>query len=246
MPALAIDTSTKICSVALGPGGKPPDEIAIDAGRTHLEVLLPAVEELLGRQGVTAAALELIVAGTGPGTFSGLRVGIATARALAQALEIPITGSSSLAALAAATAASTELTSLAVTAETPAILPVIDARRGQVFAQIYRTNGGGVEPGSEIFCLSPDELIAQVSKTAGATVAVGNGVLAYHDLFAASPLRLPLPASGLHRISAAWHLPGEPVRLKYSPADLLAVKPVYVRAPDADKTVLLRKREPWL
>ena len=83
MPALAIDTSTGICSVALGLPGKPPHEIAIDAGRTHLEVLLPAVEELLGRQGVTAAALELIVAGTGPGTFSGLRVGIATARALA-------------------------------------------------------------------------------------------------------------------------------------------------------------------
>lgn len=241
MPALAVDTATEVCSIALALPGERPDETGIDAGRTHLEVLLPAIDELLRRRGLGASSLRLIVAGTGPGTFSGLRVGIATARALAQALEIPVIGASSLAALASAAAGSE-----AAAGGTLTFLPVIDARRGQVFAQVYRTSQGRIQPGSEIFCLRPEELIARISESAPGAVAMGNGVLAYYELFSSSGLRLPPASSGLHRIRAACHIPAEPPRQQYSPAGLLAVQPVYVREPDADKTVLLRKREPWL
>ena len=239
MPALAIDTSTEVLSVALAVPGELPDEIDIDAGRTHLERLLPAIDGLLEGRGCEPRSLDLIVTGTGPGTFSGLRVGIATARALAQALKVPLLGASSLAALAAAAAGS-------AAAETLAIMPVIDARRGQVFAQIYRKNEDGVEPASDVFCKSPAELIARVAEDAPGTMALGNGVVAYYDLFSQGGFRLPEAGSRLHRVRAACHIPAGGARREYDSAAVLAVRPAYVRKPDADKTVLLRKREPWL
>ena len=271
MPALAIDTSTEVLSVALAVPGELPDEVDIDAGRTHLEMLLPAIDGLLEGRGFEPRSLDLIVTGTGPGTFSGLRVGIATARALAQALKVPLLGASSLAALAAAAADSAwarrgpeagggeagESTGgpggraganagSDAAAGTPAIMPVIDARRGQVFAQIYRKNGDKVMPASDIFCQSPAELIARVAQDAPGTVTVGNGVLAYYELFSHGGFRLPEAGSRLHRVRAACHIPSGAARLEFDSAAVLAVRPVYVREPDADKTVLLRKREPWL
>jgi tRNA threonylcarbamoyladenosine biosynthesis protein TsaB len=206
-------------------------------------MLLPAVHELLENHGLTPADIDLIAVGTGPGTFSGLRVGIATARALAQALEIPLVGSSTLAAIAQGIAGTVKNKS----GGKPVLLPVIDAKRGQVFAQLFSKDGPKVKPLSEIFCLGPEALAEKISQLVKEpVVTAGNGVVSYYEIFSQCKLVEPLPQEDeAHRVRAAFHLPPREVQPVYHPGKLLGVVPNYVRQPDADKNVLLRKRKPW-
>ena len=104
-PLLAIDTATSVAVVALGSAdGRLEAEDSWSAGYRHGEDLLPRVRSLLAAQGVTLAELGGIVVGTGPGAFTGLRVGIATAKGIAHALSLPIAGVPSGEALLAAAA----------------------------------------------------------------------------------------------------------------------------------------------
>lgn len=240
MTVLAIDTATASCSLALGRDDELVGEDTFAAGRSHLELLLPAINRLLADNALDKADLRAIVVGIGPGTFSGLRVGVATARALAQGLGISLSGSGSLDALAAGLASATD---------SPVLLPVIDARRGQVFSRLFiRSDAGKPVPQSEIMCLNPADLLTAVGEQAAAGVfAGGDGVQAYYDQFrAAGGIETPGPDEALHAIRAWHHLPPEPQEHSYSFRENLKVMPAYVREPDADKTVLLRKREPWL
>ena len=245
MPTLSIDTATEVLALALGEGEKILAKSSIDAGRSHLELLLPGVQQLLDEAGLTVRDIDGIVAGTGPGTFSGLRVGIATARALAQTLEVRLSGSSTLEALAFGLAEETSASQL--------LLPVIDAKRSQVFAQLFKKEGKNtVKPESEVLCLDPQALLAELAKITGAAVrAAGNGVLAYRDIFGnAEQLELPGPDRPENRVDAGWHLRAGLAETEtgsdFDPGLLLSVVPHYVREPDADKTILLRKKEPWL
>lgn len=239
---MAIDTATDVCAIALGDGNRLVDESTILAGRSHLEMVLSEIYGLLSRQGSKITDVDAIVAGTGPGTFTGLRVGIATARGLAQALQKPIYGSSTLRALAQGVIEGGD-----EGARNMQILPVIDAKRGQVFAQLFTAGEKGAAAASDILCLDPGELIGKLSGLTSKTVlAAGSGVLAYWPQFeAAGQVEVTYPGDPLHRVRAAFHLlaaKGGP----YQPRLLQEVLPVYGRGPDADKTVLLRKREPWL
>ena len=235
------DTATEVLAVALGNDREILARSSIDAGRSHLELLLPEIERLMGSAALAPADLEAIVAGTGPGTFSGLRVGIATARALAQTLEVPLTGFSTLEAVALE--ASQEVSAGSM------LLPVIDARRGQVFSRLYRKEGDGrVQTESDVLCVEPERLRERIATLTGARVlAAGNGAVVYSEILSASREFDLLPGDHPgNRVNAAWHLKGADSSGAYDPAGLLTVVPEYVREPDADKTILLRKREPWL
>ncbi len=230
-------------AIALGDGELLMAEIAVDAGRSHLELLLPSIDHLLDANGVRLADVKAIVTGTGPGTFSGLRVGIATARALAQTLEVPLAGFSTLDALAHGLAAGIDGTGPVM------LLPMIDAKRGQVFTRLYKKEGEkGVMAESDVLCLDPEELAVRLpSMTATRVRAGGNGAIAYRDIFSAAG-QIDLLAAD-HRgnfVSASWHLRAAASQGGFDPRTLLTVVPEYVRDPDADKTILLRKKEPWL
>lgn len=253
MLTLALDTATEHMSLALASGDGLLVEEGYDAGRQHLEELLPRILKMLHAHGREFSDLESVIAGLGPGTFSGLRVGIATARALAQALEIPIGGCSSLNALALGLVDSAGRS-------TGSVMPVIDAKRGQVFTRVFRTTAGGSLKGvSGIECLDPEELESfAVSSEDGPVLTGGNGAQAYYGILSQMEgiELLPLDDRG-HLIRAAnlleavKHEDGAeeaPSREKTSGFSLEMLKslmPIYVREPDADRTVLLRKREPW-
>lgn len=241
MPDLAIDTATETLSIALGGGGEVIGETEIAAGRSHLELLLPAVDRLLASHRVSLSDLEAICVGIGPGTFSGLRVGVATARGIAQGLGLPITGSGSLEALAGGLAALPETRG-------SHILPVIDAKRGQVFSRLFLPDDAGeLRPRSEIMCLEPDELVAAVSRrVSGPVFAGGDGAELYARIFSERGMAMPGPGDPAHRIKARYHLPVDRPATGFSLERAASVVPLYVREPDADKTVLLRKKEPWL
>jgi tRNA threonylcarbamoyladenosine biosynthesis protein TsaB len=175
---LAFDTSTEVCTVSLLALGDDVRLVAARtavAGRGHTRMLLGFCDEVLREAGAEPLDLGAIVVGTGPGTFTGVRIGIATARAMALSLGIPVVGVSTLAALAAAAAD---------TADTgaSAVVPVVDARRGQLFAGVYGrglenegVGGGCWARTGDYFPVAPADLAAEVrARTLGAAVAVGD------------------------------------------------------------------------
>ncbi|MBV9192666.1 MAG: tRNA (adenosine(37)-N6)-threonylcarbamoyltransferase complex dimerization subunit type 1 TsaB [Solirubrobacterales bacterium] len=232
MTVLAFDTATPATAVALCRSGEPPLEARDDPapGRRpgHATRLLPLAVDLLRRAGIGWADLERIAVGTGPGTFTGLRVGIATARALARARGIPLTGVSTLHSLALG-----GLAAEAASQPFDAILAVLDARRREVFVAGWRPSAleRGGEPFLSARALRPEALAEQVVELGLSPVLVGNGAVEFRSVLERSEALIPEGGSPLHQVSAIHHcrlvraLPGG------DPAD---IHPEYLRLPDAE------------
>ncbi len=130
MIILGIDTTTLSCSVALLREDSVLAEMTLNIKKTHSERLMPLLDRMLTESGIEREALDAIAAAAGPGSFTGLRIGVSTARALAQALQIPAVPVCTLAALAAAIPVPGAL-----------VCPLLDARRNQVYTALYRIGG---------------------------------------------------------------------------------------------------------
>jgi tRNA threonylcarbamoyladenosine biosynthesis protein TsaB len=146
---LSIETSTDISSVSLaGTDGMITTDL-LDKGAMHAEFLIPAIERLCGESSISPRELNLIVCDIGPGLFTGLRVGLATAKSLAQGLGVPIVGVSSLDVLANQ---ALDFSSLAICA--------LDARRGEVFVSSYSspTRSAGLSHSIGPLVLGAEEL----------------------------------------------------------------------------------------
>jgi tRNA threonylcarbamoyladenosine biosynthesis protein TsaB len=180
----------------------------------HANRLLGAAEAALVRAGLGWAEVDRIAVGVGPGSFTGLRIGIATARALAQARGLPLVGVSSLEALALG-ARDAEL-----------VLAVLDARRGEAFAAAWR-GGAPVLPAA---ALSPEALAERVRALHGTPLAVGDGAVRFRGPLEAAGAHVPPDEDGAHRLRAE-HV----CRLGASgnPIDRDALLPDYLREPDA-------------
>ena len=126
MSILAIDTASSVSSVAVASEGKLRAEVTIEAGRTHSETLLSHIEGALSFAGVERSALRGVAVSIGPGSFTGLRIGLATAKAIAYGLGIPLVGVSTLAALA-----------LAFPVPDVYTLVLMDAQKGNAYAGLY-------------------------------------------------------------------------------------------------------------
>jgi tRNA threonylcarbamoyladenosine biosynthesis protein TsaB len=176
MRVLAFDTSTTVTAVALLDGERVLAEDERPNEERHGDVLLPRVRELLERAGVALARIELIAVGIGPGSFTGLRIGLATAKGLALAIGLPVRGVCSLRALAAG-AAEDEALSVAV----------LDAGKGEVFAAVFAAGEHGWEPRLAPFRAAPELAGVQLATAcpSGASVVVaGTGVRRYPQLLA--------------------------------------------------------------
>lgn len=169
MTLLALDTATPMSSVALLREGSVVASLAVAGSRRHGEVLAPAVQQLLGLAELTPGELTAVAADVGPGLFTGLRVGLATAGALVSALGIPAVGVGSLEVLAHPHRHQQRL-----------VAAVVDARRGEVFRAVYRPLGQGVL--AEVLAplaVAPDLLGDQLAELAEPVLAVGDGALRY-------------------------------------------------------------------
>ncbi|MDD2750618.1 tRNA (adenosine(37)-N6)-threonylcarbamoyltransferase complex dimerization subunit type 1 TsaB [Acidithiobacillus sp.] len=120
---LAIDTATEACSVAVNGVAGVVEECQV-AANAHSQLLLPMISRILQRAGLVLGDLDAIACGVGPGGFTGVRIGVSTAQALAMARGLPVYPVSSLQALAAATVQ-------------PSVLTALDARKGEVYAAVY-------------------------------------------------------------------------------------------------------------
>ena len=159
--------------------------------------------------------------GVGPGSFTGLRIGLATARALAQALDKPVVPVGTLAALARGIGERSG-------AQDRARLAVLDARRSQAFAALHGTGGEALWPP---LVATPGELAERVAALPQAPLAAGSGAIRFRDELEAAGAEVPPDAEPAHRVSAR-HLcvlaeAGRPARLE-------SIKPIYLRPPDAE------------
>lgn len=131
MPILALDTSTLVSSVAIASPEKLIAELILQTKLTHSEVLMPHIEQILAMTKIKQVDLTGIAVSIGPGSFTGLRIGLATAKSMAYALNLPIVGVSTLAALA-----------YHYPIPNIYIAPMLDAQKGNVYTALYRWENG--------------------------------------------------------------------------------------------------------
>lgn len=206
MIVLGFDTATRSTAVALrmadGSTLQARDDPAPDGHPGHATRLLGMANQLLGEAGIGWSGLGRIAVGLGPGTFTGLRVGVATARGLAQSLDVELVGVSSLRALAEP--------ALHSEPEGARVLAVLDARRGEAFAAAYGvTAGGSVEELAPPRALAPEdlgEIVEQVAAHRGGGQrtewrAVGDGAVRFRGQLQDAGLTVPPDSSLLHLLS---------------------------------------------
>ena len=192
MLILGIETATPQVSVAIGghEGVLGLHEIA--RGRRHAETLVPAIEFLCHQIDVELDELGCIAVDIGPGLFTGMRVGIATGKALAQALRLPMIGVSSL-----------DLLAFPLRHSDRVIAAVVDAKRGELFSAFYRQVPGGVQRVTEPVVGKPEDLIADLLARGQEAVCVGGGALRYRAEIAEAVLRVEFAEQYLAHPSAA-------------------------------------------
>jgi tRNA threonylcarbamoyladenosine biosynthesis protein TsaB len=236
---VAIETATETVGVAVRSPAGLTAEFALTGRRRHVETLTPALEHLLAQVGLLPGDLGLVAVDIGPGLFTGLRVGVAAAKGLAQSLDIGILCATSLEILTAAAAAA---------GHDGAVLACIDARRGEVFASVCSVRGGtpteerddpsqlsriSVAIGAGLF--APGDLVSALHRLDGSKVlAVGDGAIRYADTLASvtgveiltSALSFP-PPRALLDLAAARLDAGE------APVSPESVVPLYMREADA-------------
>jgi tRNA threonylcarbamoyladenosine biosynthesis protein TsaB len=227
---LAFDTATRATTVAVwdtdgdaafegrddpGPGERPH----------HATRLMPLIAEQLGAAGLGWADVDRIAVGVGPGTFTGLRIGLATARALARARSLPLVGVSTLESLAlgATRAAQTD-----EGAALDAVLAVIDARRGEVFAGAWTPD---VRALMQPVALAPEALAERIPELGKAVLAVGDGAVEFRAVLERWEAQVPEDRSDLHKVSAINHCRLASGKPESSPDQIL---PDYLRLPDAE------------
>jgi tRNA threonylcarbamoyladenosine biosynthesis protein TsaB len=194
---LAFDTATAVATSALVDG----DEVLCERV-SRAQTLLEDVDALLRQAGAHPSDLDRLAVGLGPGSFTGVRIGLAVARGLALSLELPGSGVSTLAALAAGA---------------PDALPVIDAKRREIFTLV----------GGEPCVLAPQELPLDE-----ATVCVGDGALRYRALLEERGGVVPHDDDERHVPRARFH-----AALAGEPGSVDELEPLYLRVPDAEKNV---------
>lgn len=225
---LGFDTATPATAVALrladGTTLRANDDPGEGERPGHVTRLLPLADGLLAQAGLEWRALQRIAVGLGPGTFTGLRIGLATARGIAQSLAVELVGVSTLQVLAHA--------ALEDAARPDGVLAAIDARRGEIFLAAHAADGELLAPRA----VRPADLGALLarlreSRPGGDWLAVGDGALRYREALQEHGALLPEDASPLHRPDAGRICE---LALAAPAGDLEAVLPEYVRRPDAE------------
>lgn len=232
---LTMDTATPCSSVALTAGtrrdGNLVASLCLTGNVTHSRRLLSAIDHLTREAGVDKTAVAGIGVSLGPGSFTGLRIGMATAKGLAAASGKPLFGVSTLDALAAQCVTSTLICTL------------LDARKKEVYAAFHRCNSEGIaERQGEVQALSPEKLAATIDEP---VFMIGDGVKTYGALFrqllgnkvSFAPAQFHTPsAAALGMIAGEMYVRGESM-------DIGEAVPIYVRSSDAELNLLKKKQQ---
>jgi tRNA threonylcarbamoyladenosine biosynthesis protein TsaB len=222
MLVLGIETSTPVSSVAIGSEQGIVASALLARGKGHAEFLVPATRYILKEAGLEPRQLAGIAVGLGPGLFTGMRVGVSTAKAMAQALRIPVVGIPSLDLLAYGVRFSSRL-----------ICACADARRGEVFSAFYRQVPGGIQRLSPYAVWPPDRLAGEVEARGGDVLFVGSGALTYRDRLTGGKTEFAALSQAFPTALALVEL-ALPRFIREDTDPLLELEPLYVRRSDAE------------
>ena len=221
MKILAVDTATSGCSVALTDGEHLLSEINLVSTQTHSRHLTGMIREACRLAGLAVGEMDAYAVVKGPGSFTGLRIGVSTVKGLAEAAGRPIVGISALQALAGQAAAST-----------PLVCPLIDARRGEVYFSTYRVIDGALVDRYPEDVLRPDQALLNIDAPC---TFVGNGAVLYRSIIRdnlGESAYFSHPSADLIRASTVARLAWK--RLENGDSDELThFVPVYLRKSDA-------------
>lgn len=221
---LAIETAVESVGVALGDHRGVLAHTAMTSDRRHAETLAPMIEFLLAQTGATTADLSGITVDVGPGLFTGMRVGISTAQAMAWALDIPVVPLCSLDVLARRVMDSSDT-----------VVTAIDARRGEISWALHVPRPGGALSRLGDPVVGPhDDLVEILLDRAEPVLCLGTGVERHRDAFAELPLvRVADPETRIPDVTDMIAM-AAPVLASDGGIEPGAVTPLYLRAPDAE------------
>jgi tRNA threonylcarbamoyladenosine biosynthesis protein TsaB len=228
MLILGIETATEQVGVAIGGHEGVIANFEVVRGRRHAETLTPAIEFLCRQSDIALDEIGCIAVDVGPGLFTGMRVGLSAAKALALALRVPMIGISSL-----------DLLAFPCRHTERVVVPVIDARKGEVFWAVYRQVPGGVQQVAMPTVGPLDDLVADLLARSQEALCVGDGAERYRDqIIEGYHCEIGPPvhpsAAALVQLAHARALREEWVR----PDE---VDPIYLRAPDAQINWAIRE-----
>lgn len=219
MNILAIDTSALTATAAVLSKGTLLGEISTTTSLTHSQTVMPMIDELLKKLSLDISDIDVFACSEGPGSFTGLRIGLGTIKGLAYGLGKPVVGVSTLEALAH---------NIAFT--DCVISPVMDARRGQVYNALYRWNRDKLECIKEPRAISVEELCGELSEK---TVFVGDGVKVYREKISELLGENAFFAPAQHQLQRAGSVAFAALsKESVSAAELTAI---YLRKPQAER-----------
>ena len=232
MLILAFETSAKAASVALLEDGKLLGESYQNTGLTHSQTLMVMAEDLLSQCGKTVADVTAAAVAAGPGSFTGVRIGVAAAKGFAWGREIPCFGVSTLEAMA-----------LSLGVYQGYVCPCMDARRSQVYNALFYVNHGAVERVSEDRAISLAELGEELKNLKEPIFLVGDGSnLCYNTLLESVPGLVLPPEHRMHQRACGVALAARKQAEAGDPGDAGALTPNYLRLSQAERERAERRK----
>ena len=225
MLILAFETTAKAGSVALLEDGKLLAESYQNTGLTHSQTLMVLAEDMLKAAGKTMADVNAVAVAEGPGSFTGVRIGVAAAKGLAWGAELPCYGVSTLESMA-----------LTLGAYQGYVCPVMDARRNQVYNALFYVNSGLMDRVCEDRAISLAELKTELEHLDGPIFLVGDGSnLTYNTLKDAVPELILPPEHRMHQRASGAALAAAAKIAAGDPGDAASMTPNYLRLSQAER-----------
>lgn len=225
MLILGIDSSTQVNTIALVEDGILLAETVLNTHKNHSQRLMPMIDLLLNEAELTIGNLDGLAVSSGPGSFTGLRIGMTTAKAIAWSLQKPLAAIPSLDGLAFNAQAGTGI-----------ICPILNARRNQVYTSLYIAKKGQVKRIDDYMAIEPLPLIEMLQKRSEDIILVGDGIEEYGIIFKehlGERLIIPNSPNILPRASQIAYL-GWQRLLKGETDDAMGLSPQYIRKSEAE------------
>ena len=233
MLILAFETSAKAGSVALLDGDRLLGESYQNTGLTHSQTIMAMAEALIAHCGYTPQDVEAVAVAEGPGSFTGVRIGVAAAKGFAWGRELPCYGVSTLEAMA-----------LNLGAWQGYVLPVMDARRSQVYNALFRVEGGKLTRLTEDRAISLEDLAAEIKNLEEPVFLVGDGsILCYNTLKGTVPGLVLPPEHRMHQRAAGVGLAAFGKIKAGQIGDGASLSPNYLRLSQAERERLAREKK---
>lgn len=231
MLTLAFETSAKAASVALVADGKLLGESYQNTGMTHSQTLMVMAEDVLRTAGKTVTDVTTVAVANGPGSFTGVRIGVAAAKGFAWGRELPCYGVSTLEAMA-----------LSLGAYQGYVCPVMDARRAQVYNALFYVNHGTLERRTEDRAIALTDLAQEIKNLQEPIFLVGDGsILCYNTLLESVPTLVLPPEHRMHQRAVGVALLAEQMARAGESGDGAALAPNYLRLSQAERERLARQ-----